>query len=71
MKPESPPLAGLMGGSCPHSAETAPQPHGFHGKIKKEGKGGSCKVLLGIPNHPPLAPTLTLPFIFKRASFLL
>lgn len=31
----------------------------------EEGNGGSCKVLLGIPNHPPLALT----FILKRASF--
>ena len=28
-----PSLAGLMGGSCPHSAKTAPQTHGFHEKI--------------------------------------
>lgn len=42
----------------------------FMGRLR-EGESGSCKVLLGIPNHPPLAPTLMLPFTFKRAPFLL
>lgn len=37
----------------------------------EEQKRGSCKVLLGILNRPPLAPTLTLPFILERASFRL
>lgn len=36
MKLESSALAEPMGGSCPNSAETTPQPHDFHGRGKAE-----------------------------------
>lgn len=72
-------LAGLEGagrwrGAVPALTQQdgggAPQIHSFRGLKMERRKAGSCKVLLGILHHPPLAPTRThgaLPF---KESFL-